>query len=85
MDVLDVSNHEQVARLLLENSAAVNHENKDQVTALNMACEDQHEACALLLLHAGAEVRLVIIVTYQILNPQPSTLTLNPQPSTQRL
>ena len=54
MDVLDVSNHEQVARLLLENSAAVNHENKDQVTALNMACENQHEACALLLLHAGA-------------------------------
>ena len=54
LDVTDVTNHEQVVRLLLENSADVNNENKQHVTALNMACENGHEACALLLLGAGA-------------------------------
>ena len=49
-----LQNHEQVACLLLENSADVNHESKKHVTALNMACEKGHEACAQLLLRAGA-------------------------------
>ena len=53
-EVTDVTNHEQVVRLLLENSADANHENKKHVTALNMACEKGHEACAQLLLRAGA-------------------------------
>ena len=31
-----------------------NIENKQHVTALNLACENEHEECALLLLHYGA-------------------------------
>ena len=48
------NNHEQVARALIEAKANVNHENGKHVTALNMACENKHEACAVLLLQAGA-------------------------------
>ena len=46
--------HEQVARALIEAGADVNHENGKHVTALNMACENGHEECAMLLLKAGA-------------------------------
>ena len=35
--------------------ANVNHANGKHVTALNMACENKHEACALLLLSSGAD------------------------------
>ncbi len=31
----------------------MNHENGKHVTALNMACENGHEGCAVLLLKAG--------------------------------
>ena len=48
------THHEQVAQALLEAGANVNHETPKHVTALNMACESEHEACAVLLLRAGA-------------------------------
>ena len=33
----------------------MNHANAEQVTALNAACYDKHEACAILLLQNGAD------------------------------
>ena len=41
------------ARIMIEANANVNHRNAKHVTALNMACENEHDECALLLLHAG--------------------------------
>ena len=41
-------------RALLEAKANPNAQRNTHVTALNLACEEQHEACALLLLQAGA-------------------------------
>ena len=38
----------------IEANANVNHETVKHVTALNLACEDEHEDCALQLLRAGA-------------------------------
>ena len=35
--------------------ANVNHQNAKHVTALNLACKNTHEGCALLLLKAGAD------------------------------
>ena len=45
---------EQVARELLKAGAAVDHQTPKQVTALNLACLDAHEKCAILLLQAGS-------------------------------
>ena len=42
-------------RALIEAKADPNAENDKHVTALNLACEDKHEECALLLLRAGAK------------------------------
>ena len=47
-------NHEQVAHNLLEAGANVNHQTPKHVTALNLACENGHKECAVLLLRAGA-------------------------------
>ena len=38
----------------MQAGANPNAENHEHVTALNAACYDKHEECALLLLHAGA-------------------------------
>ena len=43
-----------ICEYLLEAGAHVNHENSSHVTALNLACENGHEQCAVLLLRAGA-------------------------------
>ena len=51
---LDVTNDEQVVRALIEAGANVNNTSVQRVTALNLACEDRHEECAVLLLQAGA-------------------------------
>ena len=59
MEILDVTNHEQVVRLLLEAGVNVNHDNDQRVTALNLACEGKHEECAVLLLQAGARPNVV--------------------------
>ena len=45
----------QIGQALLEAKANPNAENGKHVTALNMACENGHEECALLLLHANAK------------------------------
>ena len=45
---------DQVARELLKAGAAVDHQTPNQVTALNLACENAHEECAILLLQAGS-------------------------------
>ena len=37
-----------------EANASVDHQNNEQITALNAACYDGHEECALLLLRAGS-------------------------------
>ena len=42
-DVTDVTNYEQVALLLLENGAEVNKVSNQSVTALNIACDQEHE------------------------------------------
>ena len=42
-------------RALLEAKADPNTETDKHVTSLNLACEDKHEECALLLLRAGAK------------------------------
>ena len=42
-------------RALLQAGAAVDQADSNEVTPLNMACDEQHEACALLLLHHGAD------------------------------
>ena len=39
---------------MIEANANVNHETAQHVAALNLACENGHEDCALLLLSAGA-------------------------------
>ena len=44
----------QVARALIDADANVNHENNQRSTALILACDQGHEACAVLLLQAGA-------------------------------
>ena len=45
---------DQVARELLKAGAAVDNQTPKQVTALNMACDNAHEECAILLLQAGS-------------------------------
>ena len=47
--------HEQVARALLEAKANIHHETPKHLTALSMACENEHKGCAILLLQAGAQ------------------------------
>ena len=42
LDVIDVSNHEQVTRLLLEANANVNATEKDDYTALMLASQNGH-------------------------------------------
>ena len=39
---------------MLEAGANINHENDERVTALILACDYEHEECAVLLLQAGA-------------------------------
>ena len=51
--------HDQCARALIEAGANLNHENKNHVTALNLACDDGYEECALLLLRHGARADVV--------------------------
>ena len=46
--------HGLCTRLMIEANANVNHETTQHVAALNLACENGHEDCALLLLSAGA-------------------------------
>jgi ankyrin repeat protein len=45
---------DQVTRELLKAGAAVDNQTPKQVTALNMACDNAHEECAILLLQAGS-------------------------------
>ena len=54
IDAFASHHHEQVARELLKAGANVDHQTPKQVTALNMACENAHEECAILLLQAGS-------------------------------
>ena len=44
-----------VSHRISQAKADVNHTNGKRVTALNMACENRHETCALLLLSGGAD------------------------------
>ena len=46
--------HDQVALELLKAGANVDHQTPKQVTALNLACDNAHEECAILLLQAGS-------------------------------
>ncbi|MFH1643830.1 MAG: ankyrin repeat domain-containing protein [bacterium] len=48
-----------VLKLLIENGADVNHQDKNDYTALHMAIMDQHEKTALFLLKNGANPNLV--------------------------
>ena len=45
---------DQVVLALIEANANLEHQNPKKVTALNMACENAHEECAVLLLKAGS-------------------------------